>query len=53
MTHIVMKRNGRLVQTDGYILNFANKQYKMTKIKFIQELKCDTGNKSVSLTLSK
>ena len=38
--------------TEGYTPNFANGQYIMAYSTFLQELECDTRDKSVSLTLS-
>ena len=45
-----LKRNGTPRPTEGYTPNFANGQYIMAYSTFLQELECDTGNKSVSLT---
>ena len=46
-----MKRNGTSVPRGGYIPNFANGQYLMAYMTFLQELECDTSDKSISLTL--
>ena len=48
---IEMKRNGTSVPREGYTPNFANGQY-LKAYTFLQELECDTGNKSICLTQS-
>ena len=52
VNRIEMKRNGTLVLRDGYTPNFANGQYNRAYMQFLQELECDTGDKSVNLTPS-
>ena len=52
MNYIEMKRNGTSVPRVGYTPNVANGQYFKAYSTFLQELECDTGNKSVSLTPS-
>ena len=47
-----MKRNGTSVPRKGYTPNFANKQYLKGYTTFLQELECNTGDKSISLTWS-
>ena len=47
-----MKRNGKSVPRGGYSLNFANGPYLKAYSTLLQELECDTGDKSISLTLS-
>ena len=49
---IDLKRNGTSRPSEGHTPNVANGQYIKAYMKFIQELKCDTADKSVSLTLS-
>ena len=49
---IELKRNGTSRPSKGYTPNFATGQYIMAYSTFLQELECDTGNKSVSLTPS-
>ena len=47
-----MKRNGTSVPRGGYTPNFVNGQYLEAYSKLLQELECDTGDKSISLTPS-
>ena len=49
---IEMKRNGTSVARGGYTPNFANEQYLKAYSTLLQELECDTCDKSISLTLS-
>ena len=49
---IEMKRNGTSVPRGGYTPNFANGQYLKAYLTLVQELECDTGDKSISLTPS-
>ena len=49
---IELKRNGTSRSSDGYTSNFATGQYIKAYSTFLQELECDTGDKSVSLTPS-
>ena len=49
---IEMKRNGTSVPREGYTPNFANGQYIKAYMTLLQELKCDTGDKNISLTPS-
>ena len=48
-----MKRNGTSVPCGGYTPNLANGQYLNAYSTLLQELECDTGDKSISLTPSK
>ena len=52
VNRIELKRNGKPRPTEGYTPNFANGQYIKAYSTFVQELECDTGDKSVSLTPS-
>ena len=52
VNRIELKRNGTPRPTEGYTPNFANGQYIKAYSTFLQELKCDTGDKHVSLTPS-
>ena len=52
VNRIELKLNGTPRPTEGYTPNFANNQYIKAYSTFFQELECDTGDKSVSLTLS-
>ena len=52
VNRIEMKRNGTSRPSEGYTPNFANGQYIKAYMTFLQELECDTGDKSVSLTPS-
>ena len=47
---IELKRNGTSKPSEGYTPNFANGQYITAYMTFLQELECDTGDKSVSIT---
>ena len=49
---IELKRNGTSRPSEGYTFNFTTGQYIKTYSTFLQELECDTGDKSVSLTPS-
>ena len=50
VNRIEMKRNGTSVSREGYTPNFANGQYLKAYSTLLQELECDTGDKSISLT---
>ena len=50
VNRIELKRNGTSLLRGGYTPNFANGQYLKAYITFLQELECDTGDKSISLT---
>ena len=52
VNRIELKRNGTSVPRGGYTPNFANWQYLKAYMTFLQELECDTGDKSISLTPS-
>ena len=52
VNRIELKRNGTFRPSEGYTPNFANGQYIKAYMTFLQELECDTKDKSVSLTLS-
>ena len=52
MSRIELKRNGTSRPSEGYSPNFATGQYINSYSTFFQELECDTGDKSVSLTPS-
>ena len=47
-----MKRNCTSVPRGGYTQKFANEQYLKAYSSFLQELECDTGDKSISYTPS-
>ena len=49
VNRIEIKRNGMSVPRGGYTRNFANGQYLKAYSTPIQELECDTGDKSISL----
>ena len=51
MNRIEIKSNSTLVTSGNYTPNFANGQYLMAYITILQELECDTGDKSISITL--
>ena len=50
VNRIEIKINGTSVPSGGYTPNFANGQYLKAYTTFLQEPKCDTGDKSISLT---
>ena len=50
VNRIEMKLNGTSVPRGGYTPNFANGQYLKAYSTFLQELECDTGDNSISLT---
>ena len=52
VNRIELKRNGKFRPIKGYTLNFATGQYIKAYSTFLQNLECDTGNKSVSHILS-
>ena len=52
VNRIELKRNGTSRPRLGYTPNFANGQYIKAYMMFHQKLECDTGDKSVSITLS-
>ena len=52
VNRIELKRNGTSRPSEGYSSNFANGQYKKAYMTFLEELECNTGDKSVSLTPS-
>ena len=52
VNRIELKRNGTFRPSKGYTPSFATKQYIKAYSTFLQELECDTGDKSVSLSLS-
>ena len=52
VNRIAMKRNVTSVPRGGYTPNFANGQYLKAYSTQLQELECDTGDKSISLTPS-
>ena len=52
VNRIELKRNGTPRPTEGYTPNFASGQYITAYSTFLQELECDTEDKSVSLTPS-
>ena len=52
MNRIEIKRNGTSRSSEGNSPNFATGQYIKAYSTFFQEFECDTGDKSVSLTLS-
>ena len=52
VNRIELRRNGTSRPSEGYTPNFANGQYIKAYMTFLQELECDTGDKSVSLTPS-
>ena len=52
VNRIKLKRNGTSKPSEGYTPNFANGQYIKAYMTFLQELVCDTHDKSVSLTPS-
>ena len=52
VNRIEMKRNGTSVPRGGYTPNFANGQYLKAYSTLLQELECDTGDKSIRLTPS-
>ena len=52
VNRIELKRNRTPWPTSGYTPNFANCQYIKAYSTFLQELECDTGDKSVRLTPS-
>ena len=49
---IKLKRNETFRPSVGYTPNFATGQYLKAYSMFLQEVECDTGDKSVSFTLS-
>ena len=49
VNRIELKRNGTFRPNKGYTPNFATAQYIKAYSTFLQELECDTGDKSVSL----
>ena len=52
LNRIELTRNGTSRPSEGYTPKFANKQYIKAYMTFLQELKCDTGDKSLSFTPS-
>ena len=52
VSRIELRSNGTPRPTEGYTQNFANVQYIKAYSTFVQVLKCDTGDKSVSLTFA-
>ena len=50
VNRIELKRNNTSVPRGGYTPNFANGQYLKAYMTLLQELECDTGDKSVSIT---
>ena len=50
VNRIKLKRNGTLRMAEGITQNFAKSQYIKAYSTFLQELECDTEDKSVSLT---
>ena len=52
VNRIEIKRIGTSVPLGGYTPNFANGQYLKVYSRLLQELECDTGDKSISLTPS-
>ena len=52
VNRIELKRNGTSRPSEGYTPNLATGQYLNAYSTFLQELECDTGDKSVSLTPS-
>ena len=52
VNRIELKRNITSWPSKGYTPNFANRQYIKAYMTFFQELECDNGYKSVSLTPS-
>ena len=52
VNRIELKRNGTSRPSEGYTRNFANLQYIQTYMTLLQELECDTGDKSVNITPS-
>ena len=52
VNRIELKRNGTPRPTEAYTPNFANGQYIKAYSTFPQELECDTGDESESLTLT-
>ena len=50
VNRIELKRNGTSEPSEIYTPNFANGQYIMAYMTFLQELEFDTGDKSVSRT---
>ena len=52
VNRIELKRNNTSVPRGGYTPNFANGQYLKAYMTLLQELECDTGDKSISLTPS-
>ena len=52
VNRIEVKLNGTFRPLEGYSPNFANGQYIMAYMTFLQKLEFDTGDKSVSLTPS-
>ena len=52
VNRIEMKHNCTSVPRGGYTPNFANGQYLKAYSTLLQELECDTGDKSISLTPS-
>ena len=52
MNCITQKRNCTSRPSKGFTLNFASEQYIEVYMTFLQELECNTGNESVSFTLS-
>ena len=51
VSRIELKRNGTSRPSEGYTINFATGQYIKAYSMFLQELECDTSDKSLSLTL--
>ena len=52
VNRIELIRNGTFRPSEGYTPIFANGQYIKAYMTFLQELECDTGDKSVSFTPS-
>ena len=52
VNRIELTRNNTFRPSEGYTPNFTNEQYLKDYMTFFQELECDTGDKSVSLTPS-
>ena len=50
VNRIKLNRNGTSRQSEGYTPNFVTGQYIKAYSTFLQELECDTGDQSVSLT---
>ena len=52
MNCIELTRNGTCRPNESYTSNYANGQYIKAYKTFLQKIKCDTGDKSISLTTS-